>query len=83
MSPAGNLAHSNPVLRQLGLRTLGRPARGHLLLTKTLLIVGQEGGTHREGELASLLAKWHCPVTRRERRWYMVNNKQFIALCLP
>src|SRR2546429_8560471 len=49
MVPAGDLAQSNPVLRQLGLRPLGRPARGHLLLTKTLLIVGQEGGTHREG----------------------------------
>ena len=49
MTPAGDLAQSNPVLRQLGLRSLGRPARGHLLLTKTLLIVGQEGGTHREG----------------------------------
>ena len=49
MTPAGDLAQSNPVLQQLGLRSLGRPARGHLLLTKTLLIVGQEGGTHREG----------------------------------
>jgi len=49
MTPAGDLAQSNPVLRQLGLRGLGRAARGHLLLTKTLLIVGQEGGTHREG----------------------------------
>jgi quinoprotein glucose dehydrogenase len=50
MTPAGDLAQSNPVLRQLGLRSLERPARGHLLLTKTLLIVGQEGGTHREGD---------------------------------
>jgi quinoprotein glucose dehydrogenase len=49
MTPAGDLAQSNPVLKQLGLHSLGRPARGHLLLTKTLLIVGQEGGTHREG----------------------------------
>jgi quinoprotein glucose dehydrogenase len=49
MIPAGDLAQSNPVLKQLGLHSLGRPARGHLLLTKTLLIVGQEGGTHREG----------------------------------
>jgi quinoprotein glucose dehydrogenase len=37
------------VLRQLGLRSLERPARGHLLLTKTLLVVGQEGSTQREG----------------------------------
>jgi quinoprotein glucose dehydrogenase len=36
-------------LRQLGLRSLGRSARGHLLLTKTLLIAGQEGSTQREG----------------------------------
>jgi len=49
MTPAGDLAQSNPILKQLGLHSLGRPARGHLLLTKTLLIVGQEGGTHREG----------------------------------
>ena len=49
MTPAGDLAQSNPVLRQLGLRSLGRPARGHLLLSQTLLIVGREGGTHREG----------------------------------
>jgi quinoprotein glucose dehydrogenase len=49
MTPVGDLAQSNPVLRQLGLRSLGRAARGHLLLTKTLLIVGQEGSTQREG----------------------------------
>lgn len=35
-------------MRDLGLPALGRPARGHLLLTKTLLIVGQEGSTQRE-----------------------------------
>ena len=44
----GDLAKENPVLRQLGLSSLGRAARGHLLLTKTLLIVGQEGSTQRE-----------------------------------
>jgi quinoprotein glucose dehydrogenase len=48
MAPAGDLAQQNPVLRQLGLSSLGRAARGHLLLTKTLLIVGQEGNTQRE-----------------------------------
>jgi quinoprotein glucose dehydrogenase len=48
MTPVGDLAESVPLLRELGLRGLGRPARGHLLLTKTLLIVGQEGSTHRE-----------------------------------
>lgn len=46
---AADLAGSNPVLRDLGLSALGRPSRGHLLLTKTLLIVGQEGSTQREG----------------------------------
>jgi quinoprotein glucose dehydrogenase len=52
VTPAGDLAEDlakeNPVLRELGLSSLGRPARGHLLLTKTLLIVGQEGSTQRE-----------------------------------
>jgi hypothetical protein len=37
-------------MQELGPNSLGRPARGHLLLTKTLLIVGQEGGMHREGD---------------------------------
>ena len=49
MTPVGDLAESVPALRQLGLMHLGRPARGHLLLTKSLLIVGQEGSTQREG----------------------------------
>jgi quinoprotein glucose dehydrogenase len=48
MAPVGDLAQSNPALKQLGLSALGRPARGHVLLTKTLLIVGQEGNTQRE-----------------------------------
>lgn len=48
MTPVGDLAKENSVLRQLGLSSLGRAARGHLLLTKTLLIVGQEGNTQRE-----------------------------------
>jgi quinoprotein glucose dehydrogenase len=48
MSPLGDLAKDNAVLRHLGLSSLGRPARGHLLLTKTLLVVGQEGSTRRE-----------------------------------
>jgi quinoprotein glucose dehydrogenase len=47
MVPMGDLARSNPVLRQLGLPPVGRAARGHVLLTKTLLIVGQEGSTQR------------------------------------
>jgi quinoprotein glucose dehydrogenase len=49
MVPLGDLAQSNPVLKQLGLAPVGRPARGHALLTKTLLIIGQEGVTQREG----------------------------------
>ena len=48
MVPMGDLTQSNPVLRQLGLPPLGRAARGHVLLTKTLLIIGQEGTTQRE-----------------------------------
>jgi quinoprotein glucose dehydrogenase len=48
VAPVGDLAKENSVLRQLGLSSLGRAARGHLLLTKTLLIVGQEGNTQRE-----------------------------------
>ena len=48
MAPVGDLAKDNPVLQELGLPPVGRPARGHLLLTKTLLIVGQEGSTQRE-----------------------------------
>ena len=43
--PDGRPRPSNPVLKQLGLPPLGRPARGHVLLTKTLLIIGQEGTT--------------------------------------
>jgi len=49
MSAVGDLAAEVPALKQLGLKELGRPARGHLLLTKSLLIVGQEGSTQREG----------------------------------
>ena len=53
------------MLKQLGLHSLGRPARGHLLLTKTLLIVGQEGNTQRErsapGEAAADLGAVRVP----------------------
>jgi quinoprotein glucose dehydrogenase len=45
MVPMGNLDH--PRLQSFGLAPLGRPTRGHALLTKTLLIVGQEGTTQR------------------------------------
>jgi quinoprotein glucose dehydrogenase len=45
MVPMGDLAH--PRLKPLGLPLVGRPTRGHALLTKTLLIIGQEGTTQR------------------------------------
>jgi quinoprotein glucose dehydrogenase len=61
MTPAGDLAQSNPTLKQLGLHSLGRPARGHLLLTKTLLIVGQEGSTQRGGGREELNFETHAP----------------------
>jgi quinoprotein glucose dehydrogenase len=41
------------VLQQIGRIQLGRAARGQTLLTKTLLIVAQEGTTQRESEKAS------------------------------
>ncbi len=41
----GDLAH--PRLKPLGLPPVGRATRGHALLTKTLLIIGQEGTTQR------------------------------------
>lgn len=53
MAPMGDLGRSNPVLQRLGLPPVGRAARGHVLLTKTLLIVGQEGNTQR-GEGATV-----------------------------
>lgn len=46
MSPLGNLSN-NQQLKKYGISSTGRPARGHLLLTKTMLIVGQEGNTQR------------------------------------
>ena len=48
MVPMGDLAQSHPVLKQLSPPPVGRAARGHVLLTKTLLIIGQEGTTQRE-----------------------------------
>ena len=61
MTPAGDLARSNPTLKKLGRHSLGRPARGHLLLTKTLLIVGQEGSTQRGGGREELSFETHDP----------------------
>ena len=48
MVPMGDLAQSHPVLKQLSPPPVGRAARGHVLHTKTLLIIGQEGTTQRE-----------------------------------
>jgi quinoprotein glucose dehydrogenase len=47
MAPLGDIARINAVLKPLNLPPVGRPARGHALLTKSLLIVGQEGNTQR------------------------------------
>ena len=54
----GDLGRSNPVLQRLNLPPVGRAERGHVLLTKTLLIVGQEGSTQRAdgGERGSAIA---------------------------
>ena len=51
MAPVGDLGQSNATLKKLGLPPLGRSARSHMLLTKTLLIVGQEATTRREENL--------------------------------
>jgi quinoprotein glucose dehydrogenase len=48
MTPIGDIGKSNAILKGLGLPKLGRAARSHILLTKALLIVGQEGSTQRE-----------------------------------
>jgi quinoprotein glucose dehydrogenase len=49
MVPQGDIPRTRPELKALDLPPLGRPARGHVLLTKSLLIVGQEGNTQRAG----------------------------------
>lgn len=65
MSPVGDLAQDlaqeNPLLKELGLSALGRPARGHLLLMKTLLLVGQEGSTQRESTESEIKAEVRDP----------------------
>jgi quinoprotein glucose dehydrogenase len=48
MTPIGDIGKGNAILKELELPKLGRAARSHILLTKTLLIVGQEGSTQRE-----------------------------------
>jgi quinoprotein glucose dehydrogenase len=63
MVPMGDLGH--PRLKPLGLAPVGRPTRGHALLTKTLLIVGQEGTTQRaEGGPAVPTFGIHDPTLR-------------------
>lgn len=52
MIPLGDLTTQHPELRDLKLSPMGRPARGHVLATRTLLIVGQEGTTTRKGPAA-------------------------------
>lgn len=58
MTPVGDLADEVSALKALGLKNLGRPARGHLLLTKSILIIGQEGSTQREGGSPSDVPKF-------------------------
>ncbi|MCF2443269.1 pyrroloquinoline quinone-dependent dehydrogenase [Dyadobacter sp. CY345] len=48
VSPVGDIGKDNAILKTLNLPQLGRAARNHILLTETLLIVGQEGSTQRE-----------------------------------
>ena len=76
MTPVGDLADlakENSLLRQLGLSSLGRAARGHLLLTKTLLIVGQEGNTQREEAFSA------SPAPRNERAIFEVHDPKLVA----
>ena len=54
MVPMGNFTH--PRLQSLNLPSVGRATRGHALLTKTLLIIGQEGTTQRAEGGAALAA---------------------------
>ncbi|WP_316743091.1 pyrroloquinoline quinone-dependent dehydrogenase [Pedobacter antarcticus] len=48
MKPMGDLSTSVPALKQYALTPLGRSTRSHILLTRTLLFVAQEGSTQRE-----------------------------------
>lgn len=48
MKPMGDLATIVPALKKLSNFPVGRSARSHVLLTKTLLFVAQEGSTQRE-----------------------------------
>jgi quinoprotein glucose dehydrogenase len=48
MNPMGDLSTSVPALKPFAKSPLGRSTRSHILLTKTLLFVAQEGSTQRE-----------------------------------
>lgn len=48
MTAMGDLGQIIPALKKFGLPPVGRSSRSHLLLTKTLLLVAQEGTTQRE-----------------------------------
>jgi quinoprotein glucose dehydrogenase len=54
MVPMGDFTH--PRLQPLNLPPVGRATRGHALLTKTLLIIGQEGTTQRAERGAAVAA---------------------------
>ena len=47
---------NHPLLKPLNLPPPGRPARGHTLVTKTLLLVAQEGYTKRGGNVPQAFA---------------------------
>jgi len=82
MTPVGNLADEVPSLKPLGLKDLGRPARGHLLLTKTVLIVGQEGTTQREGGSPSDVPKFNV-VTPNLIAFHKGSGKRVGEVALP
>lgn len=58
MVPMGKnpMLENHPLLKPLNLPPSGRQARGHTLVTSTLLIVGQEGYTQRAGNLPQAFA---------------------------
>ncbi len=82
MTPVGDLAEEVLALKQLGLKNLGRPARGHLLLTKSILIIGQEGSTQREGGSPSDVPKFQI-VTPNLIAVYKSSGKRVGAVALP
>ena len=49
----GDFLPDDAVRKQYKQVRTGRPARGHMLVTKTLMIVGQEGVTQRMGNSAN------------------------------